>query len=84
MTPIGLFLLRALRALRERPKNEVYLSVCLCICPAMRFAPLCRIRMKLGTVVGDQGPRCQKNLARLPEVKGHVKFQIAPIELKLG
>ena len=40
--------------------------------------------MKLGTVVGGKGLRFGSNFTRWPEVKGQVKFQIAPIELKLG
>ena len=54
------------------------------MCPAMRFAALRPIVMKLGTVVGAEGPRFGSNFTRWPEVKGQVNFQIAPIELKLG
>ena len=54
------------------------------MCPAMRFAALGPIVTKLGTVVGGEGPRLGSNFTRWPEVKGQVKFEIAPIELKFG
>ena len=50
--------------------------ICLWVCPAVHFAALQPIVMKLGPVVGADG--------HLIPVKGQVKFQITPVELKLG
>ena len=64
--------------------TKISKCVCVCICTAMRFAALQHIGMKLGTLVGGEGPRFWSIFTRSPEVKGQVKFQVALIELKFG
>ena len=39
-------------------------GVCVCMCPALRFAALRPIVMKLGTVVGAEGTRFGSNFSR--------------------